>query len=547
MYSHNILVPTKMSKLFFLVGIMLLMCCYATSAQDTLRVKIKLHPDSTFAISPYIYGVNYQHDYHQLNIGSRRLGGARMSTYNWETNASNAGTSWQNFSDDYFCNEFNIDYFEREDPAKVVKTFHDSSRSVGAYSLITVPMIGYVAADKFGSVVKQEQAPSKRWIKIENHSPGKFPERPNLSDNVVYTDEFINFLKKEYGKATSKRGIKGYALDNETELWSLLIPYARYLPIQCHELIEISVNTSRAIKKVDQSAEVFGPALYGFEAYRNLQNAFDWGRYYEQGFKNFIQYYLHAMKEAEDSVGFRLLDVLDVHWYPEAKGTLSNGFKERIIVHDNDEKGLSEARIQAPRTLWDSTYQEDSYISKHYSSFTLLPWLQKEIAQFYPGTKLAISEYEFGGSKDISGGLALVDVLGVFGKYGVYMANLWGPIDGYVASAFKLFRNYDGYNSSFGNIGIATTTTDVENTSIYASRRKYRNKEIVHLIILNKNWEQHARIDLDIEHLGAGKKVKIYGFDNTSQEVRYLAKAKMSELAEIVLPPLSAYHLEISE
>jgi hypothetical protein len=59
---------------------------------------------------------------------------------------------------------------------------------------------------------------------------------------------------------------------------------------------------------------VFGPVNYGYAGFMNLQAAPDaMGR-------DFIDFYLGAMSDAEDSAGRRLVDVLDVHWYPEAQG-----------------------------------------------------------------------------------------------------------------------------------------------------------------------------------------------------------------------------------
>ena len=527
-------------------SLVLFMCYHATNAQDTLRATISLYPDSIFQISPYIYGINYQADYHELNITSRRLGGTRMSTYNWETNASNAGTNWAHVSDDYFAHELGIDPFERKEPARVIRTFHDSSLSAGAYSLITVPMLGYVAADKYGSVSKNESAPSQRWLAVRNFHPGKIKDKPDLSDRSVYTDEFIHFLKQRYGKSTSPTGIRGYTLDNETELWSLLVPYARYKPVQCQELIDLSVNTAHAIKSVDKDAEIFGPSLYGFEAYRNLHSAYDWGWFYDRGYTNFIQAYLAGMKKAEDSLGLRLLDVLDVHWYPEATGTLAGDYKERIINHSIQERPLAEARMQAPRTLWDSTYSEDSYIAKYYSPFTLLPWLKKEINDYYPGTRLSVSEYEYGGSNDVSGGITQADVLGIWGTHGIYMANLWGTIDGYIASAFRLYRNYDGANSTFGSTGIKVTNTDPVNTSAYASQTVKKKKKTVHIILLNKNYDQYITFDIGTNIPNASK-VRVFGFDSTTPNIHLIRNARLENSHSITLPPLSAYHLELSE
>ena len=73
-------------------------------------------------------------------------------------------------------------------------------------------------------------------------------------------------------------------------------------------------------------------------------------------------------------------------------------------------------------------YVEKSWIAAEPGGkpIRLIPWLQEKIAARYPGTKLAMTEYDFGGGDHISGGLAQADVLGVFGREGVYLANYWG-------------------------------------------------------------------------------------------------------------------------
>ena len=78
--------------------------------------------------------------------------------------------------------------------------------------------------------------------------------------------------------------------------------------------------------------------------------------------------------------------------------------------------------MQAPRSLWDSTYFENSWIANSLGQtnpITLIPRLQAAVSQFYPGTKLSFTEYNYGGGDDVSGGIAQVDVLGQIGKNGM--------------------------------------------------------------------------------------------------------------------------------
>jgi hypothetical protein len=173
------------------------------------------------------------------------------------------------------------------------------------------------------------------------------------------------------------------------------------------------------------------------------------------------------MKAAESSVGKRLIDVMDVHWYPEATGDNIR------ITSDGDTQGLSNARIQAPRSLWDSTYVENSWIANSLGNkaISLLPLLSGKIRAHYPGTKLSITEYNYGGSNAISGAIAQADVLGLFGRNGVYAAANWGLYGGAKAqlAGFKSFINYDRAGSKFGDQGLFVTGEVAAENSVYAS------------------------------------------------------------------------------
>ena len=163
------------------------------------------------------------------------------------------------------------------------------------------------------------------------------------------------------------------------------------------------------------------------------------------------------------------MHVLDVHWYPEARGT------KRITEKDTSPKTVA-ARLQAPRSLWDPTFTEKSWITAQWGKpIRLIPWLLELIAARYPGTKLAMTEYNFGAGDHISGGLAQADVLGIFGREGVYLGNYWGDGPGngdlptYIESAFRLYRNYDGKRGKFGDTAVAATPADIAKASVYAA------------------------------------------------------------------------------
>ncbi len=176
-----------------------------------------------------------------------------------------------------------------------------------------------------------------------------------------------------------------------------------------------------------------------------------------------------------------------MHWYPEAKGD------KRICEDTAGTESTIQARLQAPRSLWDSTYVETSWITSSNGNkpINLIPRLVKSIDTSYPGTKLGITEYNYGGSAHISGGMALVDVLGVFGNKGVYVANFHEAVKGFLAPAFQMYQNFDGKLSTYGDTSVAAVSPSIEDYSIYASVDS-KSSKLLHIMLINKKSTESA-------------------------------------------------------
>ncbi len=466
--------------------------------------------DSLKPISTYIYGTNQLLNGGE-NWASRRLGGNRLTGYNWENNASNAGSDYNQQSDNYLTWIAGIPSDSENVPGIVTTNFHNQSLQLGTYSLVTLQMAGYVAKDKNGPVSEAETAPSPRWATVKFEKDSSYSLIPNTSDTVVYEDEYVNFLVNKYGMANTANGIKGYALDNEPALWPSTHPRIHPLQTTCREIIQKSIALSKAVKDIDSSAEIFGPALYGFSAYQTFQGAPDWNTVRSgKSYSWFIDYYLDKMKEAEDSTGKRLLDVLDVHWYPEAIGD------NRITDSDANTIADQLARVQAPRTLWDKKYIENSWIGTYGKAhLPLIPNLMNSINKYYPGTKLAFTEFSYGGENDISGAIAMDDVLGIFGKYGVYFGTFWeiNSSSNYVSAAYKMYRNYDSNNSTVGDNYLPSQTSDSVNCSIYGSTN---NGDEIHLIVINKNFDKDIVGNFSVTSPKQILSGKVWKLDSTS-------------------------------
>lgn len=450
----------------------------------SINAAADVHP-----ISKYIYGINQEIGGNYSGATQTRLGGNRWTAYNWENNASNAGSDWQFQNDNFLVSGPAYANLQNTPGGAVIPTLNNNA-SRNAATIITIPMAGYVSADKFGNGDVRNSGPnylSTRFNQGVARKNAPFSLTPDLTDDFVYADEYVNWIKTQYPQNDPNKPV-WFSLDNEPDLWSHTHAEVHPNPVTYAEMVAKSTEYGAAIKDVLPDTKVFGFVSYGWNGYTTLQDAPD------RNGRDFIDFYLQQMNSASAAAGKRLIDVLDLHWYPEAQG---GGVR---ITENNNSAAVVAARLQAPRSLWDPTYTETSWITQWSTNgpINLIPRMKAKIAAHYPGTDLGITEYNYGGGNHISGGIAQADVLGIFGREGVFAANQW-PLasdESFIAGGFRMFRNYDGQGSSFGDTSIRATTSDNAASSVYASLDS-NNANMMTIVAINKtNAANTATINL---------------------------------------------------
>jgi hypothetical protein len=468
-------------------------------------VQVRVDPADRHPISPLVYGLNdptarafWGGELPPFTLA--RFGGNRWSAYNWENNASSCG----NDCDGAYPSDGYLGGGDR--PGEAVRARVEAAFARGAAALVTVPMLGWVAADKDGPVpLRLPLSERRRRFKISLARKGApFTSTPSVSDGAVYQDELVAHLERAFpgARADPLRPLL-YSLDNEPDLWGSTHEQVRgdrrgegkYVLTGYDELVSRSIEHAAAIKDVAPHALVFGPVLSNWNGFANLyhNDAPD-----EAGRRFFLDYYLDAMRRASERQGRRLLDVLDVHWYAESTSTRWQSVANEWADQDD---AMIEARVQAPRSLWDPSYRERSWVADAAGGpVRLIPRLKELVAARFPGTRIAITEYFFHRGGDVSGAIAQADALGVFGREDVYAAALWpqGARWAYggsaeqtyrcVFAAFRMYRDYDGRGGAFGDVSLAATTTDVRRTSVYASADSRDPARLV-LVAINKTAE----------------------------------------------------------
>ena len=435
-------------------------------------VTITINPAIAKPISPYIYGINFysSSDGPAQTFTFDRAGGNRWTAYNWETNASNAGSDYLYESDNYLSSSTT--------PAEAVRTFIAGDQSAGLASLMTVQLQGLVAGDESGPVSVANPPDLTRFKQVVDKKSAvsslPFTLTPPTTDANVYMDEFLWALDQKF----SGQSIFGsnpttqhtfVQLDNEPELWnSTHLEVQGHNPVTSGNYISKTIALAEAIKDQFPNVLIFGPVHYGFEGIYSWQGELSAT---PTGNNWFPDKYLPAIKAASTTYGKPLVDVYDFHWYSEA--TDGSGNRVTNLSGPTLTDAQVQAIVQSPRSLWDTTYTENSWITADVlgGPIYILGRLQSRIAAENPGMKLSTTEYNNGGGLHVAGTLAQADNLGIFGAQGLFAASLW-PLSSnepYILAGFRAFRDFDGANSNFGDTSLQATSSNVANVVVYAS------------------------------------------------------------------------------
>ena len=457
----------------------------ATPAAAVVNVTITVNPAVTKPISPYIYGTNFygaNTDAPAL-LTLDRAGGNRWTAYNWINNGSNAGNDYFYENDDYLCNGT----CNAGIPAEAVRTQIAADQTAGLASLVTLQMQGYVAKDT--TLVEVPQPfPNLTYFrplvdKKSTASAQPFTLTPPAAstDNNVYMDEFAWALDQKF----SGKNIFGpnpslptfVSLDNEPELWnSTHAEVQGTTMVTSDAYISKTLALSKALKDQFPNMVIFGPVHYGFQGLYNWQGEL---ASTPTGANWFPDKYLAAIKTASTSYGKPLVDVYDLHWYPEEYDATSAHTRITALTSTTLSDAQVQLVVQSPRNLWDATFNDATngnsnpwiYQELGNAPINLLGRLQAKINTANPGMKIAITEYEGGGWNHIAGTIGEADYLGIFGAQGVFAASFWPPggTYDYAMAGFRAYRGFDGASGVFGDTSLQATSSNVAHVVVYAS------------------------------------------------------------------------------
>ncbi len=430
-------------------------------------------------IDPGIYGITFfwsdnpstraaQIAYaNSIRLPLNRFGGDATSRYNWQVDSSNAGVDWYYMGGNGQTNPV---------PGASNDALIDTNRTVGAKTVLTIPTLQYINKKSewqcsFPQSVYGAQQSYNPYVHPngDNCGNGVNASGNNISDanplshdtpnSPAIQQDWMRHLIGRYGSAGAG-GVTIYQLDNEPHNWAYLHRDVHPAAVTEDEIISQNKIYAAAIKAVDPTAQVAGPSEIQFGWYP------EWG-----GDANTIAY-LNAMKAYEGQNGKRILDSFDVH-YPDANVS-------------------------------------------HYPRLTHVDHLRQIVDQYYPGTNISISEWTGNGADPLDGALFTADQLGLYARNRVTWAAYWGldNVNAQPAYAYKLYRNYDGNGSGFGDTYVQSGSTDDGQLSVYGAQRG--SDGALTVMVLNKSGSDLTS-GLALAGYTPGSTAQVYRYSNANK------------------------------
>jgi hypothetical protein len=490
------------------------------------------------AIDPNVYGTAFASTAQlaDLNVPLNRNGGNASDTYSYAQDATNHGSDW---------------YFESiasgSGNGQGMDSWVSGTKAGGAQPSVTLNLFDWAA--KLGanrsnlgsfSVAKYgaQQATdlyAPNWgngVRTSGANvTGNDPNDAYVPNSPAAEQAWVQHLISTFGTSQTG-GVKYYTLGNEPGLWNSthrdMHPAGDTLP----ELRDRIISYASMVKALDPNAKILGPEEWGWTNYfisgadAAAQN---WGATYNG--LNAEAWLLDQLRQHDAGTGRRLIDYFTLHFYPQG-GQFSNDVSTSMEL----------LRNRSTRSLWDPNYVDESWIAStgiNGGKVNLINLMKNWVNTYYPGTKIGITEYNWGAEGNMNGATTQADIWGIFGREGLDLANRWTtPATGSPTYlAMKLFRNYDGAKHTFGDASVSAAVANPDQVSAYAATRSADGALTV--LVINKNLYDPANpsattpITVNLSNFAAG---------GTSQEWQLAAvnpanqtSAAITHLADVTL------------
>jgi Glycoside hydrolase family 44/Secretion system C-terminal sorting domain len=466
---------------------------FITTLTAFSQVIISIDPTAARrAVSPYLYGRNNSFsstdpnwtlpDKNLIQLRDagvtffRESNGNNCTKYNWRRKLSS--------HPDWYNNVYTNDW---DKTALTLQKNFPHAQGMWAFQLI-----GKVAKTNKANFDEWTYNQSKWWEGVNQNLAGggvlnptgtkaKVEGNPDLYLENWPADSTVALMKHWFGAnglGLNKTKIQYWNMDNEPEIWGSSHDDVMPAQLPAEEFMQRYVTVAKKARAYYPAIKLVGPVVANEWQWYNWNNkpiVAD-GRNYP-----WLEFFIKRIAEEQKATGIRLLDVLDIHFYPET--------------------AVSEEIVQLHRVFFDRNYvypgangvknvngSWDTSQNKEYILARVNDWLDKYLGANH-GVTLGVTEIGIQGTDPNVTAVWYASTMGEFMKNGVEIFTPWS----WKTGMWETLHLFSRYNKTISVKGESSNETLV---SAYPSINAAQDSLTVVLVNRSTNTAQNAVINL---------------------------------------------------
>ena len=477
-----------MRLLFFLLLIVLIQI--PSQGQDAV---ININAGTKlYEVSPYIYGKNGCFDDDKTTVASaadilrykdagvkftRENSGNNATKYNWRKKLAS--------HPDWYNNVYKHDW---DKEAKFIQTNFPGMQVMYAFQLL-----GKVAANNTHNFNDWAYNGSQWWTGVSQNLAGGGtvnsaggskaliegnPDLYLMDWPADSTTKILDHWFGNYSLGFDKTDFQYWSMDNEPEIWSGT--HDDVMPTQCtaDQFMNLYFDVALKAKQKYPGIKLCGPVV---------ANEWQWFKYASQSLKVdgqyacWLEYFIKKAVDKEKETGVRVLDVVDIHFYPYETGN-KDVLQLHRVYYDQNYVYPGANGVKTINGGWDTSLQKE-YIFKRINV-----WIDQYFGK-NSGVGIGLTEFGTQNSNPNINAVLYASMLGTFANNNVKLFSPWFWKPG-MWETLHLFSRYAK------NVSIKTESSIEETVSGYSTMNT--NGDSLTLVLVNRdeNNTKNAKINL---------------------------------------------------
>ncbi|MCE6988745.1 glycoside hydrolase family 44 protein [Dyadobacter sp. CY323] len=446
-------------------------------------------------ISPYLYGRNNsfsstdpnwtlpEEDLVRLRDAGvrffRESGGNNSSKYNWRRKLGS--------HPDWYNNVYTNNW---DQAAQTLQRHFPNAQGMWAF-----PLLGYAAKTNAANFADWQYNQSRWWEGVNQNLAGNGV--PNATGTKAKKEGDINLYLEEWGADSSvaildhwfeangaglkRESIRYWNMDNEPEIWSGTHDDVMPTQISPQEFMQRYITLAKKARAKYPDIKLVGPVT------ANEWQWYNWdGKTITENGKTYpwLEYFIKTLAEEQQKSGVRLLDVLDIHFYPSTKKTEEVVQLHRVFFDRN----YNFPEANGVKTI-NGGY--DNSITKEYVFGRCNDWLNQYMGAEH-GVTLGLTET--GIDDSISPSVAAVwyaSTMGEFMKNGVEIFTPWS----WKTGMWEVLHLMTRYNQTH-----SVKATSANETLVSAYPTLNAAKDSLTVVLVNRSPDQSQTVNVSFSN-----------------------------------------------